>query len=100
MLYDMTERLKFDDDPVLKIKDTELTIKSDAPTVLKLMDIMQQNGEMEAAVKAVDLLFSPKDRKKLDAMNLKMSDFIEVISVAVALAVGEDPDEEESQGEA
>lgn len=99
MLYDMTERLKFDDDPVLKIKDTELTIKSDASTVLQLMAVIQEDGEMEASRKAVDLLFSSKDKKKLDSLNLKMDDFIEVIGVAMSLAVGEDPDEEIPQGE-
>ena len=99
MLYDMTEKLKFDEDPILKVKDKELTVKSDAVTVLKLMDIIQKDGEVEGALKAVELVFSEKDRKKLDSLGLKMNDYIAVITTAFSLAVGEDPDEVDYQGE-
>ena len=35
MTYDITEKLNFDADPKLKIKDVELTIKSDAENVCR-----------------------------------------------------------------
>lgn len=95
MIYNLTEKLKFDEDPKLVIKGTELTIKSDAETVLQLMDVMTQKGEIAAAKEAWDLLLSPADRKKLSALKLKTGDFLMAMKTAVQLAMGGDPDEED-----
>lgn len=98
MIYNMTEKLKFDSDPILKIGDTELTIKSDAETVLQLLDIVSAKGELSAARACMELLLSPADQKKLKALHLKTRDYVEVMSTAMSLALGEDPDED-IQGE-
>lgn len=99
MKYDLTEKLHFDSDPILVIKDTELTIKSDAEVVLELMDIMMNNGEFAAAKLAMPLLLSEKDQKKLEKLHLKMNDYVEVMMAAASLAMGEDPSEPEASGE-
>jgi hypothetical protein len=99
MKYDLTEKLSFDDDPVITIKDVELTVNSDAVTVLQIMDVIENEGEMAAISKCVDLLFDEKNRKKLEKLRLKAPDFIQVIQAATALAVGQDP-EEVARGEA
>ena len=93
MIYNMTEKLKFDSDPVLKIRDTELTIKSDAETVLQLLDVVTEKGEIAAARACMDLLLSPEDQKKLKALGLITGDYVSVMETAMALALGEDPDE-------
>lgn len=98
MIYNMTEKLKFDSDPVLTIKDTELTIKSEAETVLQLLDIVSSKGELAAARACMELLLSPADQKKLKALHLSARDYVEVMSTAMSLALGEDPDED-IQGE-
>ena len=97
MKYNITDKLKFDEDPILQIKDIELTVKSDAETVLKLMDVVTGEGELAGATKAMELLLSAKDQKKLTALHLKTYDYIAVMMAAVNLALGEDP--EEPQGE-
>ena len=93
MIYSLTDKLKFDDNPQIEIKGTVLTVKSDAETVLKLMDVVNNKGEVEGAIEAVNLLFSAKDRKALEALKLSMGDFTTVIATAMSLAVGETPDE-------
>lgn len=98
MRYNITEKLKFDEDPVLVVKDKELTIKSDAETVLQLMDVLSTRGEIAGAMEAMKLLLSPADQKKLQGLHLKTNDYIEVMKAAVNLAMGEDP-EEEDEGE-
>ena len=95
MLYSWTDKLKFDENPQIKIKDTVLTVKADAETVQTLMDIVATKGETEATIEAVNLLFSPKDIKALNSLKLSMADYITVISTATSLAVGEDPDDQE-----
>lgn len=98
MTYDITEKLNFDADPKLKIKDVELTIKSDAENVLKILDVLQNSGETEAAVKCMPILLGEEDQEKLKSLHLKMNDYIEVMEAAVSLALGEDPGEDK-QGE-
>ena len=93
MLYSLTDKLKFEDNPQIEIKGTVLTIKNDAETVLKLMDVVNTKGEMEGAMEAVNLLFSAKDRKALEALKLSMGDYTTVIATAMSLAVGENPDD-------
>lgn len=97
MLYSLTDKLSFEENPKLEIKGTVLEVKSDARTVLKLMDVVNREGEVEGALKAVDLLFSEKDRKALDKLNLSMQDYTTVIATAMELAVGEDPDASEKE---
>lgn len=98
MTYDITEKLNFDADPKLKIKDVELTIKSDAENVLQILDVLQNSGETEAAVKCMPIILGEEDQEKLKSLHLKMNDYIEVMEAAVSLALGEDPGEDK-QGE-
>lgn len=94
MLYSLTDKLSFNDDPQVEIKGKIITVKSDAETVLKLLDIVQNGGEMAGAVSAVDLLLSEKDRKTLKGLNLKIADYMKFTETIVDLALGNDPDEE------
>lgn len=97
MVYDATAKLKFNEDPILRIKDVELTVRSDADILLQIIDIMQKKSEMEAAKEVIELLFSEKDYKKLQKLRLKIEDFMEVFRMATSLALGEDPDEEQEK---
>jgi hypothetical protein len=92
MRYTLTDKLKYRENPEIQIKDAVITVKSDAETVLKIMDVMQTEGEEAAGLKAADLLFSPADRKKL--MRLSMEDYMTVVATAMTLAAGGNPDEE------
>lgn len=96
MKYNITDKLKFDQDPVMQIGEVEVTVKSDAEVVLELLDIINTNGEIAAAAKAETLLFSAADRKKLHGIHLKANDWLEVMSAAMQLAFGSDPDEEDA----
>ena len=94
MKYDLTDKMKFDQDPTIVIKGVELTVRSDAETVLALLDVIENKGEMAAITQCMDLLFDAADQKKIRKLGLKMDDFVVLIQTATALAVGEDPDEE------
>lgn len=95
MLYSLTEKLKFDSDPQIEIKGKTLTVKSDAETVLKLLDIVENESPYTGAISAVDLLLSEKDKKTLKSLNLKIADYMKVTEVMVDLALGNDPDRTE-----
>ncbi len=93
MTYNLTERLKFREDPKLVVGNATLTVKSDAEIVLRLMDVIAEKGEVGGAREALSLLLSDGDRKKLTALRLKMEDYIQVLQAAVQLALGEDPED-------
>lgn len=94
MKYDLTDKLRFGADPKLVIRGTELTVRSDAETVLRLMDVLGEKGEAAGAREAMELLFSKADQKKLAALNLKLGDWMEVLKAAVQLAMGGDPEDD------
>ena len=97
MTYSLTDKLKFDEQPKVEIKGKVLTINNSAVNVLKLMDIVQTKGEIEGTKAVLELLFSPKDRKTIEGLNLSMEDFTVFCSVCMELAVGNDPDKTESE---
>lgn len=101
MKYSLTDKLNFDDNPVIDIKGKLINVNSDAETVLKLMDLIESKGEMETSKEAPNLLFSEKDLKTIKDLKLQFNDYMTVISTAIALAIGEDPDADtKNQGEA
>lgn len=97
MVYSLTEKLKFNEQPQLEIKGKVLKIDNSATTVLKLLDIVQNDGEMAGATSAMEMLFSEKDRKIIEKMNLSIDDYITLATVALDLALGNDPDNKESE---
>ena len=60
----------------------------------KLMEILSNEGEIEAALDIEKLLFSEADREKIKKLKLKINDYITMIQIATSLALGEDPDEQ------
>lgn len=99
MRYNLTDKLNFDDAPEIEIKGKVLTVKSDAVTVLKVMSMAEDMGEVEAMAKSKDLLFSEKDQKVIEKLNLNMADYITLMQTALSLALGEDPDDVSSETE-
>ena len=96
MKYDITDTLKFDADPVIKVRDMEITINSDAENVLQILDILQNESEYAAMRKCMPILLDKENQEKLRSLKLKTGDYMEVLQAAVSLALGEDPDEENS----
>ena len=97
MVYSLTDKLTFEDNPQIEICGKTVTVNADATTVLKLMDIVNTKGEVDGALEAVNLLFSAKDRKDIEGLGLSMNNYITLVSTAIQLAVGEDPDEEQGE---
>lgn len=88
-VIDITDRLTFEGNPKLKIRNEEIEVNADAPSVLKIMGVMNDDGD---SMKAYEILFSEKDRKKIEKMKLSFKDLTKVIEAAMQLATGEDDD--------
>lgn len=94
---DITEKLSFQENPKLVVGDIELEVNTDATTMLKIMGVFNDSttNEVEGSIKAYELLFSDKDRKKLEKKKLQFKDLMVIIEEAMNLAVGS----EEESGE-
>lgn len=95
-IIDITEKLDFDGNPQIKIKGTTLEVNSDAATILKIMGILgeKENPGPAEVMEMYGLLFSNKERAKIDKLKLSFKDFTTLIYSAITLVNGEN-----SQGE-
>lgn len=94
---DITDKLSFDENPVIVIKGKELEVNADAATVLKIMGILGNNESPSPSdvLKMYNLIFGEKERKEIEKMSFQFNDFQTIIFTAIDLIVGE----QEDQGE-
>ena len=97
MLYSLTDKLKFAEKPKIEIKGKTFAVDNSAKTVLEIMDIVTTQGEIAGARSSLDLLFNAKDRKEIEKLNLTIEDYVKLASVAMDLALGNDPDAEKGE---
>lgn len=89
-IIDITEKLSFEESPLLMIKGRQLAVNDDAPTVLKIMNFMGGEGVGTDQVNAAyELIFPEKSRKEIEKMKLNMADWTTVVQAAISLIVGE-----------
>lgn len=93
-VVDITEKLSFDENPRLKIRDVEVEVNADAETMLKIMGEFANKNEMQASLGAFDFMFSEKEKKKILKQKPAAKDLMEIIQCAMNLIMGE-----EEQGE-
>lgn len=96
---DITDKLTFDGNPMLLIKGVEVEVNADAPTMLKVMGLMDSAGEtveMNAICEAYELIFPEKSREVINGMKLNVPDWITVVESAMDLITGGGDD---NQGE-
>lgn len=87
---DITDKLQFGENPVLIIKGQELEVNTDAPTMLKIMNLMTDDGvEINQVNEAYKLIFPEASRNKIEEMKLSVKDWITVVQEAMTLVTGE-----------
>lgn len=90
-VVDITDKLTFDGNPSLVIKGKKLEVNADAPTMLKIMNLMTNEGaEIEQIGEAYELVFPEKSRNVIDGMKLSIDDWTTVVMEAMELIMGED----------
>ena len=98
-VLDITDKLKAQEQPVLKIKDVELPVNDDAITILTVMELMDGgNPSMLAVKRAAELIFGEDGFETLAGLKLNMDNFMEAVSNAMDLVTGESEGELVSPG--
>ena len=91
---DITEKLNFEKNPVLQIRDVEVEVNSEATVVLEILGLFAEGENAKNTIKAYELLFAEEERKKLDEMHLNFSDLLTVIKEAIQMVAGENTEGE------
>lgn len=89
-MVDITDKLNFEEKPVIKIKETELKVNNDADSMLKMIDALSgDTDDAKIVSKCIPLLFDAADRKKLEKLKLSFADYAMAIRTAIDLAKGD-----------
>lgn len=86
---DITEKLNFEEKPVLVIRDTQIKVNNEAVVVLKAVPLFE-NFKNENITKTYELLFDKSERDKIDALKLGFIDWLTVITEAITLVIGDE----------
>ncbi|WP_411337226.1 hypothetical protein [Ruminococcus gauvreauii] len=91
-VIDITEKLDFDENPKIKVRNAEIEVNADAATMLKVMGILGDNEEPGAkeVMGMYELMFSEKERGKIEKLKLNFKDFTTLVYTAINLINGED----------
>ena len=89
---DITDKLSFDKNPCLVVKGKELEVNADAPTMLKIMGLMNHDGGagMEHVAEAYELVFPEKSRNEIEEMKPNVNDWTIMVEEAMKLIIGDD----------
>lgn len=98
-VIDITEKLSFDSNPRIRIRDVELEVNADAKTVLSIMGKLGDHPTNRNVLQCLELLFSAPEREKLDALNLSFPDYMNVVEQAMDLASGTGGADSQGEGE-
>ncbi len=90
----ITDKLNYDDNPVMVIGHIEVEVNADAETMLRLMGVLAEKGELEAVGDALNLIFKPEDMEKIcsikqNGKKLSAQSLITIVQEAVSLVMGE-----------
>lgn len=90
-IIDITEKLNFEESPVLLIQGNEIHVNDDAVTMLSVMQLMgAEEPSVKEIMKAYEQLFLAADRMIMEQeLKLKFSALMTVIQEAVQLISGE-----------
>ncbi len=94
----ITDKLDFNENPVMNICDIEVEVNSDAETMLRIMGLFSEKGELQAVNEALNLIFDPEDLEKIcnlkrNGKKLSGKSLMIIVQEAISLVMGENEGE-------
>ena len=77
-IIDITDKLNFEEKPIIKVKDVEIKANNDAVTMLKVIALFDNDGKGMSVKNVLDiynLLFDEENQQKIDSLKLSFEDF-------------------------
>ena len=90
-IVDITEKINFEENPKIRIKNKEIEVNSDATTMLKVMQITSKKTVTNTdVIKIYELLFSESERQKIEELKLKFDGLVTLVESAISVVAGDD----------
>ena len=96
-VVDITDKLKFEENPVIIIKGKKLEVNADATTMIEVMGEIGDTEDItpKSISKLCGLIFTVKAQKELEKLRLKFDDYTTVVQAAIDLITESDEEEGE-----
>lgn len=98
-IIDITDKLNFEEKPIIKVKDVEIKANNDAVTMLKVIALFDNDGKGVSVKNVLDiynLLFDEENQQKIDSLKLSFEDFSTLVVNAAQAVINNG---EEVEGE-
>ena len=97
---DITDKLEFEENPVMQVGTLEVEVKADAETMLRIMGVFTNNSDLQAVSEAMNLIFAPEDVEKICELKkggkkLSAKSLMTIVHEAMGLVMGEDEEGEQ-----
>ena len=94
----ITDKLCFEENPVMEIETLDVEVKADAETMLRLMGTFAEKTELEAVGEALNLVFSPQDVEAIcnlerNGKKLSAKSLMTIVQAAMSLVMGDEQGE-------
>lgn len=95
---DITDKLCFEENPVLEIGTLDVEVKADAETMLRLMGVFSEKAELEAVGEALNLIFAPEGVEAIcnlerNGRKLSAKSLMTIVEAAMSLVMGDEQGE-------
>ena len=98
-IIDITDKLNFEEKPIIKVKDVEIKANNDAVTMLKVIALFDNDGKGMSVKNVLDiynLLFNEENQQKIESLKLNFEDFSTLVVNAAQAVINNG---EEVEGE-
>jgi hypothetical protein len=94
----ITDKLCFEENPVMEIETLDVEVRADAETMLRLMGVFTEKTELEAVGEALNLIFSPQDVEAIcnlerNGKKLSAKSLMTIVQAAMSLVMGDEQGE-------
>lgn len=94
----ITDKLCFEENPVMEIETLDVEVRADAETMLRLMGVFTEKTELEAVGEALNLIFFPQDVEAIcnlerNGKKLSAKSLMTIVQAAMSLVMGDEQGE-------
>ena len=85
----IVDKLKYAEKPEIEIADgVTIKVNNRAMTLLEASEIVDSGINRASIVRLMELLYSPEDREKINALDRTLDDFMTLITESLSAAIG------------
>lgn len=92
-IIDITDKLNFEEKPIIRVKNVELQANNDAVSMLKVTALFSEEDiTIQNILDVYNLIFDEENRKKIESLNLSMRDFQTLIMETSSILINDGED--------